>query len=92
MSGLIDVTTGLSQGTGLQFQTLIGSAGLNAYVKPSGGGLGTISVTVSPTVATLTATGGTISASVSPTVATLTPSTGTISVAVSPTVATLTGS
>ena len=38
MSGLIDVTTGLSQGTGLQFQTLIGSAGLNAYVAPIAGG------------------------------------------------------
>ena len=38
MSGLYDGATGLNKGIGLQFQKIIGSAGLNAYVVPSGGG------------------------------------------------------
>ena len=32
MSGLCDVTTGLQEGTGLQFQTQIGTAGLDITI------------------------------------------------------------
>lgn len=40
MSGLVDATTGLAYGTGLQSQTPIGSAGLitPAAAAPGGGG------------------------------------------------------
>ena len=35
MAGLIDVTTGLKEGTGLQFQTQIGTAGLTIVIGAS---------------------------------------------------------